>query len=270
MATYVMSDIHGCLNEVKRMLKLINFSDEDKLIFAGDYVDRGLQNKETLEWMTHAPENIIFLRGNHDEDFANDIRAIEAIVKSDSHIYNNNEEIYYDVKLGLYDFDPYGTVLRMLTKENAKISDLINYKNWIKKLPYYYKETINGKNFIIVHAGYMEEKDFHRGYFYKNIEQYYVWAREDAYAETSGIPNTTIIAGHTPTVIPGEFCYTGGKVYKQYNEANNCTLYDIDCGCVFGVRNYKDSDDCRLACIRLDDEEIFYINPKEAADDYQI
>lgn len=264
MATYVMSDIHGCLNEVQRMLKLINFTENDKLIFAGDYVDRGPQNKETLEWITHAPENMIFLRGNHDEDFANDIRVLEAVANSENIPYDDCESIYYMTRIGLYDFDCYGTISHLLT-EKVTIQDLIKYKNWIKKLPYYHKGIINDKNFIIVHGGYMEEKDFHRGYcyFYKNVEQYYLWARDDAYTKTSGVQDSIIIAGHTPTVIPGEFCYTGGKVYKQYNEANNCTLYDIDCGCVFGVRNFEDSDDCRLACIRLEDEEVFYINPKE-------
>ena len=39
MSTYVMSDIHGCYNEFMDMINEINFSKEDKLIIAGDYID---------------------------------------------------------------------------------------------------------------------------------------------------------------------------------------------------------------------------------------
>ena len=38
-----MSDIHGCYDDMIKMLEQIAFSDEDTLILAGDYIDRGSQ-----------------------------------------------------------------------------------------------------------------------------------------------------------------------------------------------------------------------------------
>lgn len=41
MGSYVISDIHGCYDELIRMLEKINLEDRDTLICAGDYVDKG-------------------------------------------------------------------------------------------------------------------------------------------------------------------------------------------------------------------------------------
>ena len=39
--TYAMSDMHGCYDEYKEMLKKINFADKDRLFVLGDVVDVG-------------------------------------------------------------------------------------------------------------------------------------------------------------------------------------------------------------------------------------
>lgn len=76
MGSYVISDIHGCYDELIRMLEKINLEDSDTLICAGDYVDKGPKNAEVLEWIMNVPPNVILLRGNHDEDFAQNIEAM--------------------------------------------------------------------------------------------------------------------------------------------------------------------------------------------------
>ena len=73
MNTYVMSDIHGCYDEFQQMLEKIHFSDRDLLICAGDYIDRGTKNYEMMSWISNAPENVVFVRGNHDEEFLNPV-----------------------------------------------------------------------------------------------------------------------------------------------------------------------------------------------------
>ena len=62
MSTYVISDIHGCYNELFSMLEKIHFSESDNLILAGDYIDRGKQNYEMLKWMEQCPKNVLLLR----------------------------------------------------------------------------------------------------------------------------------------------------------------------------------------------------------------
>ncbi|MCR4598431.1 MAG: metallophosphoesterase [Acetatifactor sp.] len=49
MATYVISDIHGCFEEFWQMLRKIRLSEDDRLYLAGDCIDRGKQSLEMLK-----------------------------------------------------------------------------------------------------------------------------------------------------------------------------------------------------------------------------
>lgn len=66
----VAGDIHGDLDSFNAIRKLFN-PDEDILIFLGDYADRGTNSVEVIEGIQDLyksyPENIIPLRGNHEE-----------------------------------------------------------------------------------------------------------------------------------------------------------------------------------------------------------
>ena len=79
MSSYVISDIHGCYDELQKMLEKIQFGDGDTLISAGDYIDKGSKNADMLEWIMRAPANVILIRGNHDEDFVQNIEAMRII-----------------------------------------------------------------------------------------------------------------------------------------------------------------------------------------------
>lgn len=71
----IVSDIHGSLDSVKPIL--INFLDKlsagqiDKLVFLGDYTDRGAHNTEVITLVCTLkmlfPENVYLLRGNHED-----------------------------------------------------------------------------------------------------------------------------------------------------------------------------------------------------------
>ena len=67
MSYYVMSDIHSCYDDMVNMFEQVAFGDEDTLIFADDYIDIGSQGYEMLKRIESKPENVIFLKGNHDE-----------------------------------------------------------------------------------------------------------------------------------------------------------------------------------------------------------
>ena len=50
--TLVVSDIHGCVDEFKQLLNKVNFNaEEDQLVLLGDYVDRGPESRETVEFV---------------------------------------------------------------------------------------------------------------------------------------------------------------------------------------------------------------------------
>lgn len=75
--TYVIGDIHGCYDLLVDLLQRIAADLEaaaagsSRLIFLGDYVDRGPNSAEVLSslvWIErHGPRPAIFLKGNHDQ-----------------------------------------------------------------------------------------------------------------------------------------------------------------------------------------------------------
>lgn len=62
--TYVITDVHGRLTEMQAILAQI--PDDAKLVFLGDYVDRGSQSREVVELVRSIP-GAICLRGNHED-----------------------------------------------------------------------------------------------------------------------------------------------------------------------------------------------------------
>lgn len=65
---HIFGDIHGCLNPLKEYFEKYPYNEKDFYIFCGDYIDRGLQNKETLEFLMEMAtyKNTLFLEGNHE------------------------------------------------------------------------------------------------------------------------------------------------------------------------------------------------------------
>jgi serine/threonine protein phosphatase 1 len=73
---YVIGDIHGRLDLLARLMKLIEADaaahpvGSKELIFLGDYIDRGVDSKGVIDYLlTRLPSGMkkTFLRGNHDD-----------------------------------------------------------------------------------------------------------------------------------------------------------------------------------------------------------
>ncbi len=166
MSHYIMSDIHGCYDEFIDMLGKIYFSSKDILICAGDYIDRGKQSYEMLRWIENRPSNVILVKGNHDEEFAQNIDIMQSICKKigqECHNNNDTDKLYEIVKeLSNQNesvFDYYGTVGQMIKEKGISLDDLVRWKNIINEMPFYYDFTINNRECIVVHAGYIDSLD---------------------------------------------------------------------------------------------------------------
>lgn len=278
MSTYVISDIHGCYDEFLRMLDKIGFSDTDRLILAGDYIDRGRQSFEMLKWIEDVPQNVHLLRGNHEEEFVAYISLMCQIDKKEElHTDNTSnadaitlyETVKYFIKskgISVSYFDVYGTIGSLLVNFGITLADLRRWADKVREMPFYYEEKICGRTYIVVHAGYIESLEW-IGTKYSDsvsrleeeagltaIEHFYLYAREES-CKFGGKQHAVIVAGHTPTIAEDSFAYQSGNVFRYYDKKKDCTFYDIDCGCAFRRQN----PDAKLACLRLEDEEIVYI-----------
>lgn len=73
--TIAIGDIHGCLDTLKNMLEFnIRPVKGDTIIFLGDYVDRGPQSAQVVDFIYNLTKNdlgieIIALMGNHEDMF---------------------------------------------------------------------------------------------------------------------------------------------------------------------------------------------------------
>lgn len=164
-------------------------------------------------------ENIILIKGNHEKIFE------EAFETGDYSLwYYNGGQVTHEqlIKCGL-----------------DKEQQVYNY---IKRLPFI--KVID--KFILVHAGLSHYSDYLEiDEFSRQDEQTCLWTRDNIGYEEK-YRDYTVICGHTPvqSILKNT---DNPKILKRYG-----TFY-IDCGCCFSQINGK------LACLRLNDMEEFYI-----------
>lgn len=68
MRTVTIGDIHGGLKGLKQLLNSLKLTDEDGLIFLGDYVDGWSDSSQVINYLMELSksQNCIFIKGNHD------------------------------------------------------------------------------------------------------------------------------------------------------------------------------------------------------------
>jgi len=68
MRTLAIGDIHGCHTALTRLFAEVRPSTQDRLVFLGDYIDRGSASRGVLDLLIRQETlcATIFLRGNHE------------------------------------------------------------------------------------------------------------------------------------------------------------------------------------------------------------
>ena len=226
---YVMSDVHGCFYAFKKMLKQINFTDDDLLIIAGDVIDRGGHNNLKIIDYILEHKNIILVRGNHEEFFLR---------------YDNKElagNLYYK-------FGGKNTISEL---SKMSVDEYLRFRNFLNKTPLYYEINVNGIDYTVCHNGYNLDYTIARNekdeiLLKETIEIQYAsnwfdfFCSSDLYTNFSNKFSTMVIAGHTPV-----------QNIDGCNEIIITKRYiDLDCGATYNGG--------RLACLRLNDFEKFY------------
>lgn len=179
MKTIVIGDVHGCYNELKELINDLVESgeynkDTDKLVFLGDYIDRGKDSRLVVEFIRNLQKNnknVIALMGNHEDMLLNYYRGID----------------------NWWTFNGSNDTLKSYEEHKEQFEDDVK---WMRMLPLYHED----EHFIYVHAGVdvdkpLEEQDKHT----------LLWTREPfLYAEKEYYKR--IVFGHTPTVnLIGEY-----------------------------------------------------------------
>jgi len=142
MKYYVFPDIHGRNDLLQAALSFVYEQNPNggKIVFLGDYIDRGSDNVGVLETVMNPPEGweFVTLKGNHESMFVGG--------------YNRLHE-YYDMKA---------------VKEIVSKMDLPSVVKWMDNLPIVHIEGMN----IFAHA-------FYDPYLSpeQQVEDYVVWQR---------------------------------------------------------------------------------------------
>ncbi len=69
MSLIAIGDIHGCLKTFDRLWEQLDPSTDDRIVFVGDYIDRGPRSREVVDRMLEIQQthDCVFLRGNHEQ-----------------------------------------------------------------------------------------------------------------------------------------------------------------------------------------------------------
>jgi predicted phosphodiesterase len=65
MQTLIIGDIHGCYVEFQSLLDKAGLSDDDRIITTGDFIDRGSETPQVVDFFQHT-SNACTLMGNHE------------------------------------------------------------------------------------------------------------------------------------------------------------------------------------------------------------
>ena len=250
---YVTSDIHGQIELFNRMLKKINFTDNDVLYVLG--VDRGPAGIKLLLKIMRTP-NIHMLLGNHE------------LMMNNTLLSYNDRELMWNYANVWFQNGGQITLQQFLKYSENTQKKIIKY---IDKLPSEFRVTVNDIEFVLCHAipspSSFKINPFENtleGLGYHTEREMAAWERH-LRLKDDNFKGKIIIHGHTPTKFHDE----NGKMSVAYydekgflsDEPNNKTYeINIDCGCSYIA---YDKPGGRLACIRLDDMQVFYEDPED-------
>lgn len=231
---YVISDIHGRLDRLEKMVDLIELKEEDTLYVLGDMVDRGSEPIGVIKYIMKR-RNIEVIMGNHDR------MMIKALRYKD------------DKELKRWSRNGYETTLEGLNNlSENKRNEILDFIDGLE----YFKIIDN--SYLLVHAGYdpvkLKEdlKTMKLEDALMNQEERLVWEREKFFKEP-GLKEYTVIFGHTPRpYIDEKFEEESELPYKIWFDKKYNNKICVDTGNCY--------EEGRMACLRLEDMKEFYID----------
>lgn len=200
---YAIGDIHGQLDEVHRVLDLIHADGgkDAKIVFLGDYVDRGPDSKGVIDLLIdgiNRGRNWTAIRGNHDryfQRFLADQTVYDPATREG--LFWLNERLGGDKTLQSYGIeaqegDPLGPIHAAALKAVPQA-----HRDFLKNLPNMHIT----EDQIFVHAG------LRKGIAIEDqIENDLIWIRAD-WLETPHDYGRLVVHGHTSVDFPEHHGY---------------------------------------------------------------
>ncbi|HOJ93721.1 metallophosphoesterase family protein [Fervidobacterium sp. 2310opik-2] len=193
---WAIGDIHGCLNALETLINEISPTPNDKLVFLGDYIDRGPDSKGVVDFLIELSKrtDCIFLRGNHEQMLLD--------------VIDNGDDTYLWVINGATaTWRSYGNLQNLLYNDE--------HLEFFRNTQYYFIED----KYLFVHGGVRPNIPIE-----KQDKRDLIWIREEFISKKHNT-GYIVIFGHTPfeDVFIGEDkigidtgCVYGGKL-TAYN-----------------------------------------------------
>ncbi len=198
---FFIGDIHGHFKELYDLFNAIKpeIGGGDVLVFLGDYIDRGPQSYEVIEFLINLQGRFgtVFLKGNHEGMLLNYLKGEDG--------------------RGLYLMNGGEATIRSYTRHMGDFRLPPHHMDFFRGLRLFYE----GDDFIAVHAGLNPEI----GSPGEQDEHDLLWIREKFFRTRTSFEKT-VIFGHTPTV------YINGDISVYDDPVRN--ILGIDTGVIFG------------------------------------
>lgn len=234
MASYVMCDLHGEYGCYRRMLEKIGLSAEDTLYILGDVLDRGPHPIRILQDLMQRP-NVVCIAGNHELMFLQCMKLLLQEITDETIAGLDGNQVSK-----LLDWQRNGgdtTIAEFRELDPAERREVVEF---VSEFELYDEVTTDAGSFVLVHAGLGNFTPDRELWEYEPDEL--VWVRQDYHRRY--FRDRYLVTGHTPT----QFLADNPKKGRIFNSCGNIM---IDCGCSM--------EGGRLACLRLDDLQEFYV-----------
>jgi serine/threonine protein phosphatase 1 len=175
--TFVVGDIHGCVDEIDRLLDALAPSSSDTVVFLGDYIDRGPASKAVIDRLLrlrHDGPHCVFLKGNHEDMFLAFLGR--SGLYGDAFLFNGGEATLRS----------YG--LESRTRQSVAALMPPDHLEFLLCLEMHHQD----EQFYCVHAGLSPRRSLQE----QEVEDM-LWIRDEFISHPHPFP-FTVLFGHTP------------------------------------------------------------------------
>ena len=211
MSRYVVGDIHGCVDELRRLIETLPLARDDRLVFLGDYIDRGPDSSGVVSYLISLQKQrndfeLVFLKGNHEDMLLSYLGL------------NGQHGDMFLINGGKATLASYGLTADRFSAPQALLAIPAEHLHFFEGLERYYSMD----SFLCVHAGIHPQKSLA-----EQTDEDLFWIRNAFIFNSHGLPYT-VLFGHTPQAavlydLPYKVGLDTGLVY-----GNMLTCLDVD------------------------------------------